>query len=118
MLYLEGSDGSRLEPEISLEVLGDLPDEALEGQLADQELGGLLVPPDLTEGHCAGPNHSDKIKLNSYLSRDSYPYGICNRTDSMAFSVRICIRNADPCLFLIFFFKDSAVVKKCNIRQL
>ena len=55
MLYLEGSDGSRLEPEISLEVLGDLPDEALEGQLADQELGGLLVPPDLTEGHCAGP---------------------------------------------------------------
>ena len=53
--YLKGSNGSRLEPEIGLEVLGDLPDETLEGQLTDQELGGLLVTPDLTEGDCSGP---------------------------------------------------------------
>ena len=52
---LEGHDGGALEPEVGLEVLGNLPDEALEGQLADEELGGLLVPPDLTEGHGTGP---------------------------------------------------------------
>ena len=48
---LEGHDSRGLESEVSLEVLGDLPDKALEGQLADEELSGLLVPPDLTEGH-------------------------------------------------------------------
>ena len=51
---LEGHDSRALEAEVSLEVLGDLTDQALEGQLADEELGGLLVPPDLTEGHGAG----------------------------------------------------------------
>ena len=38
-----------------LEVLGDLADQALEGQLADEQLGGLLVLADLTQGHGAGP---------------------------------------------------------------
>ena len=52
---LEGHDGRALEPQVGLEVLSNLPHQALEGQLADEELGGLLVPPDLTEGHCAGP---------------------------------------------------------------
>ena len=51
---LEGHDGGALEPEVSLEVLGDLPDQTLEGELADQKLGGLLVPPDLSEGNCSG----------------------------------------------------------------
>ena len=31
-------------PEVGLKVLCDLPHETLEGQLADQELGRLLVP--------------------------------------------------------------------------
>ena len=52
---LEGHDGGALEPQVSLEVLGDLTDQTLEGQLADEQLGGLLVPPDLPEGDCAGP---------------------------------------------------------------
>ena len=52
---LESSNGSRLEPQVGLEVLGNLPDQALEGELADEQLSGLLVPPDLTEGHCARP---------------------------------------------------------------
>jgi len=51
---LEGHDGGGLEPEVSLEVLGDLPHQTLEGQLADEELGRLLVSPDLTESHSAG----------------------------------------------------------------
>ena len=46
---LEGKDGRALEAEIGLEVLGDLTNKALEGELADEELGGLLVAADLTE---------------------------------------------------------------------
>jgi len=52
---LKSSNSSRLEPEIGLEVLGDLPDQTLEGELADEQLGGLLVSPDLTESDGAGP---------------------------------------------------------------
>ena len=52
---LESHDGRGLEPEVSLEVLGDLSHQTLEGQLADEQLGGLLVSPDLTESHCSWP---------------------------------------------------------------
>ena len=52
---LEGHDGGGLEAEVRLEVLGDLADEALEGELAEEELGRLLVAADLTEGDSAGP---------------------------------------------------------------
>jgi hypothetical protein len=47
--------GGGLEAEVRLEVLGDLADEALEGELADEELGGLLVLADLTERDGTGP---------------------------------------------------------------
>lgn len=46
---LESTDGGRLEAKVRLEVLSDFTDQALEGQLADQQLGGLLVTTDLTE---------------------------------------------------------------------
>ena len=49
--YLEGSDGSALEAEIGLEVLSNFTNESLEGELADQKLGGLLVTTDLTESN-------------------------------------------------------------------
>ena len=48
--FLEGHDGRGLESEIGLEVLGDLTDKSLEGQLADQKLSRLLVAADLTKG--------------------------------------------------------------------
>jgi hypothetical protein len=51
---LKGKDGGSLESEISLEVLSDLTDKALEGQLADEELGRLLVSADLTKSHGTG----------------------------------------------------------------
>jgi len=53
--FLQGHDGGALEAQIGLEVLSDLTDQTLEGQLADQKLGGLLVTTDLTESHCTGP---------------------------------------------------------------
>ena len=52
---LKGHDGGALEAEIGLEVLGDLTDKTLEGQLADQELGGFLVTTDLTESDGSRP---------------------------------------------------------------
>ena len=51
---LQGEDGGALEAEVVLEVLGDLADEALEGELADEQVGGLLVAADFAEGDGAG----------------------------------------------------------------
>ena len=47
---LEREHGRALEAEVGLEVLRDLANQALERELADQELGRLLVPADLAEG--------------------------------------------------------------------
>jgi hypothetical protein len=47
---LESHDSRGLEAQVGLEVLGDLTDETLEGELADEELGGLLVATNLAEG--------------------------------------------------------------------
>jgi hypothetical protein len=51
---LEGQDSGSLETKIGLEILGDLAHKALEGELADQELGGLLVTSDLTKSDGSG----------------------------------------------------------------
>ena len=48
---LKSHNSGTLEPQISLEVLSDFTHESLEGKFADQELCGLLVPPDLSEGN-------------------------------------------------------------------
>ena len=52
---LKGHDGRGLEAQVGLEVLGDLTDETLEGELADEKLGGFLVPSDLTESNSSWP---------------------------------------------------------------
>ena len=49
--FLQGQDGRSLEAEITLEVLGDLTDQTLEGELADEEVGRLLVATDLAKRH-------------------------------------------------------------------
>lgn len=46
---LESTDGGGLEAQVGFEVLGDFTHETLEGELADQELGGFLVATDFTE---------------------------------------------------------------------
>ena len=45
---LERSNGRGLEAQIGLEILGNFTDETLERELADQELGRLLVTSDFT----------------------------------------------------------------------
>ena len=47
--FLESQNSRRLEAEVGLEVLRNLTDKTLEGELADKELGRLLVATDLTE---------------------------------------------------------------------
>ena len=42
-----------LEAQVGLEILGDLADQALERQLADEQLSGLLVLADLTQSNSA-----------------------------------------------------------------
>ena len=46
---LKGKDGGALETELVAVLAGDLTDEALEGEFADEELGGFLEATDLTE---------------------------------------------------------------------
>ena len=46
---LKGEDSGALETEVVLELGSDFTDESLEGELADEELGGLLETSDLTE---------------------------------------------------------------------
>ena len=51
---LKSEHGGALEAEVGFEVLRDFADEALEGELADEQLGGLLVAADLAESDGAG----------------------------------------------------------------
>jgi hypothetical protein len=52
--FLESKYRRSLETKIGLEVLSNLTDKTLEGQLADEEVCGLLVTTDLTKGHGSG----------------------------------------------------------------
>ena len=53
--FLQGHHGGSLEAEIGFEVLSDFTDKSLEWQLADQQLGALLVATDLTQSDSSGP---------------------------------------------------------------
>ena len=48
---LQSQNGGALEAEVGLEILSNLTHQTLEGQLADEQLSGLLVLADLTQGH-------------------------------------------------------------------
>ena len=47
-------DSRSLEAKVTLEILGDLTNKTLEGELADEQVGGLLVTTDLTESDGTG----------------------------------------------------------------
>ena len=51
---LKGKDGGRLESKVALGLVGNLTDESLERKLSDEELRGLLVSSDLSEGDGTG----------------------------------------------------------------
>ena len=45
--FLQCHDSRALEPQVGLEVLSDLADQTLEGELANEQLCGLLIPENL-----------------------------------------------------------------------
>ena len=49
--FLESEDRGRMESKVSLEVLSDLTDKALEGELADEQVSALLVLANLAKCH-------------------------------------------------------------------
>ena len=51
--FLEGKHGWALESELLLELVSDFSDESLEGKFSDEEVSGLLVFPDFSEGNCS-----------------------------------------------------------------
>ena len=57
---LKSANGSTLEAEVSLEILGNFSDQSLERQFADKQLGGLLIPTDLPQSHCPWPSKNNK----------------------------------------------------------
>ena len=52
--FLQSQDGGGLEAEIGLEVLSNFANQALEGELADEELSRFLVFTNLTKSHGTG----------------------------------------------------------------
>ena len=72
---LEGHDGRALEAEVSFEVLSDLTDKTLEGELADEKLGRLLVSSDLTESDSSWPISVGLLDSSSGWSRFSGSLG-------------------------------------------
>jgi hypothetical protein len=48
---LQSQDGRALEAQVGLKVLGDLAHQALERQLTDEQLGGLLILANLAQSH-------------------------------------------------------------------
>ena len=57
---LKGEDRLALESQVALVLLSDFSDQSLEGELADEELSGLLELSDLAESDCAG---SEPVRL-------------------------------------------------------
>ena len=53
--FLKSHDGRALETEIGFEILSNLADKSLEGELANEELGALLVATNLTESNSSWP---------------------------------------------------------------
>ena len=53
--FLKSHHSGALETQIGLKILSDFSHKTLEGQLADEQLGGFLVTTDLTKSDCTRP---------------------------------------------------------------
>ena len=49
--FLQSCDSSRLESQVSLEILGDFTNQSLEWQFSDEQFSGFLVSSDLTKSN-------------------------------------------------------------------
>ena len=53
--FLQSHNGRALESQVSLEILGNFPDQPLEGQFPDEQLSALLVTSDLSQSNGSRP---------------------------------------------------------------
>ena len=82
--FLKGHYGGALETQIGLEILSDFSHKTLEGQLADQQLGGFLVTTDLTKSDCTRP--VTMRFLDSTGCRSALTSCLCGELFSWSFS--------------------------------
>lgn len=65
--HLQSTNRCTLETQVCLEILSDFPDKTLKRQLPDEQLGGLLIPTDLTQGNGTRPTNTKKTQHMSVL---------------------------------------------------
>ena len=82
--FLKSHHCRALETQIGLEILSDFSHKTLEGQLADQQLGGFLVTTDLTKSDCTRP--VTMRFLDSTGSRRALTSCLCGELFSWSFS--------------------------------
>ena len=82
--FLKSHHSRALETQISLEVLSDFSHKTLEGQLADQQLGGFLVTTNLTKSYCTRP--VTMRFLDSTGSRSALTSCLCGELFTWSFS--------------------------------
>ena len=111
---LKCHDGRTLETQVGLEVLCDLADQTLEWQLADQQLGALLVTTDLTQSYGTWPvtmgllhATSSRSTLTCRLRGQLLPWSLSSGRLSSGL-LRTCHLNSIvPCLLLLLLRKTS-----------
>ncbi len=81
---LESHHSRGLESQVCLEILGNFSDETLEWQLADEQFGGFLVPPDFTESHGSRPISVGLLHTTG--GRGALPGGLCGQLFSGSFT--------------------------------
>ena len=92
---LERHDGRRLEAEVGLEVLGDLTHQPLERQLPDQQLGRLLVPPDLLQRDRSRPEPVRLLRSFDSTSPNDERLGRLERAGKQAAVANVRVDSLD-----------------------
>jgi len=108
--FLQGHDRRRLEPQVSFEVLGDLTDKALEGQLTDKQFSALLVPSDLAESDSPRPVAMGLLHTSS--SRSTLPCSFGGELLARGFSASALTSGLlRSCHLILYGTKVSAVLR-------
>ena len=65
--FLKSHNSAGLEPQISLEILGDFSHQSLEGKFADKQFGRFLVATNFTEGDGSRPKKELKFVSGEFI---------------------------------------------------
>ena len=65
--FLKSHNSAGLEPQISLEILGNFSHQSLEGKLADKQFGRFLVATNFTEGDGSRPEKESKLISGEFI---------------------------------------------------